>query len=278
MRQRSKHSKQLRSFLIVGIVLTLILILIVSTVGRKDFKGPHKLAFEIVGGIQAGFSKVIAGFDGIWDDYIAIVGVKKENGALLEEIRLLKAQNNNFLEAAATNVRLTKLLEMKETIAPPTLTAEIIGKDPSQWFKTIIINRGSSDGVKKGMPVVTVEGVVGQVKNTAPHFSKVLLANDPNSAIDVSIQKNRVQGIIKGNGKGGFSLQYVLKNYAIEKGDRVITSGVGGVFPKGLATGTVISAVKGRRGMFQQIEVEPDVDFSKLEYLFVILKENPFSE
>ncbi len=278
MRQRSKRSKQIRSFLILGIILTLILILIVSTVGREDFKAPHKLALEVVGAIQAGFSRVISGFGNVWDGYIALVGVKKENKELLKEIHRLKAQNSNFLEAAATNVRLTKLLNMKESIAPPTLPAEIIGKDPSQWFKTIIINRGSRDGVKKGMPVVTVEGVVGQVKNTAPHFSKVLLANDPNSAIDVSIQNNRVQGIIKGNGKGGFSLNYVLKNYDIEKGDRVITSGVGGVFPKGLAAGTVISVVKGRRGMFQQIEVEPDVDFSKLEYLIVILKENPFSE
>lgn len=278
MRQRSKRRKQVRSFLIFGIILTLTLILIVSTVGRQDFNTPHKIILEAAGAVQAGVARIISGGEGIWSDYIALIGVKKDNTALHEEILELKALNNELLEAAATNVRLTKLLEMKQSIEPPTITAEVIGKDPSQWFKTIIINRGSRDGVQKGMPVITVEGVVGQVKNSSPHFSKVLLANDPNSAIDVLIQNNRVQGIIKGNGKDAFSLHYVLKNYDIKQGDRVITSGVGGVFPKGLPAGIVVSAIKGRRGMFQHIEVEPNVDFSKLEHLIVILKENPFAE
>ena len=278
MRKRSKREKLIRNFLLFGIILTLTLIIIASTVGRQAFRAPHKIALETIGLLQSGVSKVISGTGSIWHDYLALVGVKQENERLREEIRQLKALNNQFLEAAATNVRLAKLLEVKETIPAPTLTAQIIGKDPSQWFKTIIINRGSQDGVRKGMPVVTVEGVVGQVKNTAPHYSKVLLANDPNSAIDVLIQSNRVQGIIKGNGDGNFNLHYVLKNYEINTGDLIITSGVGGVFPKGLPAGVVTSAVKGRRGMFQHIEVEPAVDFARLEHLLVILKENPFSE
>jgi len=278
MRKSSQRAKQIRSLLIFGIIFTLTLILIVTTVGHQDFNSLHKIMMEPISAMQNGVTRIVDSGGSVWSDYVALIGVREENKRLRAELQRSEAVINEFREAAATNVRLAKLLEMKESLPPPTLTAQVIGKDPSQWFKTIIINRGSSDGVRKGMPVVTAEGVVGQVKNTSLDYSKVLLANDPNSAIDVLIQESRVQGIIKGNGKGGFSLQYVLKNYEINKGDRIITSGVGGVFPKGLSAGTVTSAVKGKRGMFQHIEVEPDVDFSKLEYLIVIMKENPFSD
>ncbi|MCK5340690.1 MAG: rod shape-determining protein MreC, partial [Desulfobulbaceae bacterium] len=162
-------------------------------------------------------------------------------------------------------------------LPPPTITAEIIGKDPSVWFKTIIVNKGSSNGVKKGMPAVTVEGVVGQVMDTSPHYAKILLAIDPNSAIDVLVQKTRVQGIIKGDGEI-FKLHYVLKNNNIHPGDKIITSGFGSIFPKGLPLGTVSKAVKSRRGMFQEIEIKPAVDFSQLEYLIIIMKETSLAE
>jgi rod shape-determining protein MreC len=175
-------------------------------------------------------------------------------------------------------VRLQKLLELKESLPPPTMTAEIIGKDPSLWFRTLTINRGSSDGVQKGMPVVTVEGVVGQVLTSSPNYSKVLLATDPNSAIDIITQKTRVQGIVKGLGREAFALHYVLKSAVVEKGDYVLTSGLGGVFPKGLMVGTVSDIKKSRRGMFQDIEIEPAVDFSQLEYLIIIMKKYSLTE
>ncbi|MCK5322828.1 MAG: rod shape-determining protein MreC, partial [Desulfobulbaceae bacterium] len=145
-------------------------------------------------------------------------------------------------------------------------------------FRTVVINRGTSLGVKKGMPVVTDAGVTGQVMNTSPHYSKILLANDPNSAIDVLVQKSRVQGIIKGAGREGYRMHYVLKNSEVNKGDQIVTSGLGGVFPKGLQVGTVTKTVKDRRGMFQKIFVEPSVDFSKLEYLVIILKKDSLAE
>ena len=115
---------------------------------------------------------------------------------VIEELDKFKETNIKYREAVATNVRLSKLLQVKDSLPPPTLTAQIVGRDPSLWFRTIIIDRGSSEGVEKGMPVVTVEGVVGQILDTSPNYSKVLLANDPNSAIDVLVQKNRVQALI----------------------------------------------------------------------------------
>jgi rod shape-determining protein MreC len=278
IRKRDKRFKQIRFFLLFGCLLTAIFILFISMAGRKEFTAPHKLGLEVIGPFQTVISNVSNYVSGFWGKYIGLINVRQENEQLRQELMKYKAANIEYREAVATNVRLQKLLELKESLPPPTMTAEIIGKDPSLWFRTLTINRGSSDGVQKGMPVVTVEGVVGQVLTSSPNYSKVLLATDPNSAIDIITQKTRVQGIVKGLGREAFALHYVLKSAVVEKGDYVLTSGLGGVFPKGLMVGTVSDIKKSRRGMFQDIEIEPAVDFSQLEYLIIIMKKYSLTE
>ena len=277
-RKRGKRSRQIRFFLLFGFLLTAILILIISLAGRNEFTAPHKFGLEVIGPFQTAISKVSNYVGGFWGKYIALLHVSEENKQLRQELLQYKTANIEYREAVATNVRLQKLLELKESLPPPTLTAEIVGKDPSLWFRTLTINRGSSDGVQKGMPVVTVAGVVGQVLTSSPNYSKVLLATDPNSAIDVITQKTRVQGIVKGLGRDAFGLHYVLKSAEVEKSDYVLTSGLGGVFPKGLMVGTVSGIKKSRRGMFQSIEIEPAVDFAQLEYLIIIMKKYSLTE
>jgi rod shape-determining protein MreC len=246
--------------------------------GRKDFTAPHKFGLEIVGPLQTAVVKVSNYGISIWKNYIALLHVREENEQLRQQLQQYKAANIEYREAVATNMRLQKLLELKESLPPPTLTAEIVGKDPALWFRTLTINRGSSDGVHKGMPVVTVEGVVGQVLNSSPNYSKVLLATDANSAIDVITQQTRVQGIVKGLGRDAFALHYVLKSAVVEEGDIILTSGLGGVFPKGLMVGSVSEVKKSRRGMFQDIAIQPAVDFTQLENLIIIMKKYSLTE
>ena len=277
MRKRSKRSKSLKQISAFSFIFLLLLVLVVSTIGRKEFSSTHKFILEIIGGAQSGVTKVMASFENVWLNYIALWDVREENELLRNELQKYKTLNNKYREAVALNVRLEKLLGLKETLPPPTLTAQIVGKDPTQWFKTIMVNRGAGDGVQKGMPVVTTEGIVGQVMNTSPNHCKILLANDPNSAIDVLIQKTRVQGIIKGK-DSFYKLHYVLKNNVVTEGDRIVTSGLGGIFPKGLPVGKVSSVTSNRRGMFQLIEVDPAVDFSRLEYIVIILKPSLLTE
>ncbi|MCK5227353.1 MAG: rod shape-determining protein MreC [Desulfobulbaceae bacterium] len=277
MKKKEARSRQIKMLLLSVIFFVFALLFIFSTVGRQGFNSPHKFALELYGTAQYGATKCIDYWRGLWNNYIALGDVRLENENLHKQLLKMKAINAEHREAAATNIRLNKLLGLKESLPPPTITAEIIGKDPSVWFKTIIVNKGSSNGVKKGMPAVTVEGVVGQVMDTSPHYAKILLAIDPNSAIDVLVQKTRVQGIIKGDGEI-FKLHYVLKNNNIHPGDTIITSGFGSIFPKGLPLGTVSKAVKSRRGMFQEIEIKPTVDFSQLEYLIIIMKETSLAE
>ena len=278
MRKRGKRSGQLRFFLLFGCLLTAILILVISMAGRKEFTVLHKFGLEVVGPFQTAISKVSNYSGSIRQKYVDLFSVREENEQLRQELLQYRTANIEYREALATNVRLQKLLEMKESLPPPTLTAEIVGKDPSLWFRTLTINRGSSDGVQKGMPVVTVEGVVGQILTSSPNYSKVLLATDPNSAVDVITQKTRVHGIVKGLGRDAFGLNYVLKSAVVEKGDFVLTSGFGGVFPKGLMVGSVLEITNSRRGMFQKIEIEPAVDFSQLEHLIIIMKKDSLTE
>ena len=278
MRKRGKRSGQLRFFLLFGCLLTVILILIISMADRKEFTVLHKFGLEVIGPFQTAISKVSNYSGSIRQKYVDLLSVREENEQLRQELLQYRTANIEYREALATNVRLQKLLELKESLPPPTLTAEIVGKDPSLWFRTLTINRGSSDGVQKGMPVVTVEGVVGQILTSSPNYSKVLLATDPNSAVDVITQKTRVHGIVKGLGRDAFGLNYVFKSAVVEKGDFVLTSGLGGVFPKGLMVGSVLEITNSRRGMFQKIEIEPAVDFSQLEHLIIIMKKDSLTE
>lgn len=276
-KNNKSRSRKLKPFILFGFLLTLFFILIVTSVGRKNFTSPQKLALEIFGFAQKAVTELSGIGKSFWSDYVALWEVRKQNILLQQELKNLKALNNEYREAAVINLRLSRQLELKETLPSPSLTTRVIGRDPSLWYRNLIIDQGSSSGVQKGMPVVTVDGVVGQVMQSSPHYAKVLLAIDPNSAIDTLIQESRVPGVLKGD-DGNYRLEYVRNNYQINKGDTVITSGMDGVFPKGVLVGQVTLVENSRRGMFQKVEIVPAVDFSQLEFLVVILKKNPLAE
>jgi len=133
-----------------------------------------------------------------------------------------------------------------------------------------MIDKGSSDGVRKGMAVVTPLGVVGQVVGVTPLAAKVLLLTDPNSGIDVLVQRTRSRGIVSGSLDSGIVLKYVKRSEDVQEGDRLMTSGIDGIFPKGMMVGTVIKVRKQNIGLFQFIEVLPAVQTSRIENVLVV--------
>jgi len=282
MRQRSssKRSSRFRAFKLVllsAILLTLTFIFLVSTLGSQKFGILHKLIFEVTGPVQKVFSGA-AGYVGTFTEkYTDLIHVREENRRLWKELQEARAAAHKNREALATNARLKKLLQLKEATDLPMLSARVVGKDPSLWFRTVIIDRGSSDGVFKGMPVLTAEGIVGQIITVSPNYAKVLLAIAPSSALDVLLQKTRVRGILKGTGSLTYKLDYVLKTVDVQEGDYVVTAGYGGMFPSGLPVGVVSSVIKKRRGMFLEIEVTPAVDFLTLEDVMIIERKKPFA-
>lgn len=272
-RTRQRPRRHVNRLLLYGAILTLILILAVSTVGRQEFGASHKFSLEVVGSLQAALARVTGFGRELWQDYTALVNVREENERLRAELAQARELNNTFREAAATNEGLRRLLQFKESLPLPTLTARIVGKDPGLWFRTVIVDRGSGDGVRKGMPVATDQGIVGQVLDTSPNYAKILFATDPNSAFDVIVQRTRTPGILAGQGSDRYRLNYVMKNADVVKGDRVVTSELGGIFPQGLLVGTVVLVHQEPRGMFQEIEVTPAIDFTRLENVIIIMKE-----
>lgn len=226
-----------------------------------------------MGPVQGVASKMMGSLQVFAGDYLALWHIRDDNKQLRLKIADYQQQLDQLREAYARNRYLENELAFKKVENFPSLTARVVGKDPSFWFQTLIVDRGKTDGVSEGMVARTSLGVVGQIIQVSDNYSKILLINAPSSAIDAMIQKNRVRGILKGAADKGYVLSYVLKNAEVEVGDRVVTAGVGGVFPSGIPLGTVSAVSSKRRGMFQEIEVAPIVDFGQLEMVFIDLSE-----
>lgn len=208
----------------------------------------------------------------LWDNYLDLVNVRRENLHLLQEVRERNARIVAAEEAIQAKQRLERLLDMKGTLKSPTLTASVIGEDVSSWFRTLVVDRGSSSGITEGMAVVAADGVVGQVVKVAPGTSRVLLLTDHASGIAATLQRSRARGVIKGKGEGLCSLEFTTRDEDVKVGDMIITSGIGGVFPKGLPVGEVAMVKRGEYGIFQTVTVRPAVAVGRLEEVMVILK------
>ena len=232
----------------------------------------ESLVVGITAPVQKAVWGVIDGIGSIWRGYFYLVGLEKENQALKKELQELKLQMNRYREADLANQRLRALLNFKKSIATPLLPAQLVAFDPSGWFQTILIDKGRNDGVVRDMAVVSAEGLVGRVIGVSNHHAKVLLIIDGNSAVDAYIQRSRARGVLVGLGRELCLLKYVQRNEDVQVGDKVISSGMGGVFPKGLLVGTVQEVVRGSSGLFQRVEVEPAVNFSRLEEVMVVIQ------
>jgi len=258
-----------------------ILILIVITIVILSINGRNQHTPKIVGGVTmtlvAPIQKIVTESikicRNIWRNYFHLVNVAHENEVLKDKLSKVMELNDRLKEIELSNKRLRNLLHFQKSSSHHhVIAAEVIGRDPSHWSKTMIIDKGSQDGVKKGFPVVVHSGIVGQVVFITKYYSKVLLLIDHNSAVDAIVRRTRSHGVIKGNSEDEFRFLYVLRKENVKTGDIVISSGLDGVFPKGLRVGTVSEILKTNSGMFQIISVSPFVDYEKIEEVLVICK------
>ncbi len=207
---------------------------------------------------------------GIQENYLTLSGFKSENERLRKRIQALEVERQRLLEAEATNRKLQQLLDFRVQLPGKPVTASIIANSASSWFQGCILDKGSADGVQKDMAVVTPLGVVGKVVSVSARSAKVILLTDANSGIDVMVQRTRSRGIVSGSLDSGMVLKYMKRSEDVQVGDRLITSGLDGVFPKGLMAGTVIKVNKQSLGLFQSIEVMPAVQSALVEEVFVV--------
>lgn len=210
----------------------------------------------------------------LWTNYLWLVNARQENSKLLEQNRYLQGELATLAEIRLENIRLRRLLDFVDDIDRPALPARVVSEDVSRWARTIVIDKGTEAGIHEGLPVVVAEGVVGRVIKTALNSARVLLITDASSALASLVQRTRTRGIARGAGEL-LSLDYALREADLETGDILITSGMGGIFPKGLVVGRVVAVEKGKFGLFQEVEIAPSADFSRLEEVLVLLDAKP---
>ena len=262
----------------IFIVLLLLFALVLMSLRTKQRKGVElfdALLMEISFPFQKAATLVIKTVQGTFQHYVFLVNLERENRMLKEKIAQLQEENHRMNEIKLANERLRQLLQFREKNSPSMIGAEVIGRDPSFWFKSVMIDKGERDGVKKGMAVISPRGVIGQVLKIAPHYATVLLITDYNSAVDCIVERSRAKAIVEGKGENRCQLKYLLRAEEVAVGDVVITSGLGGNFPKGLMVGEVKKVDKKGHGVFQYAELVPSVDMTRLEEVFVVMEQEP---
>ncbi|MFC1823346.1 rod shape-determining protein MreC [Thermodesulfobacteriota bacterium] len=270
--------RRIKSFWIWLFFIFLALFLLSSNLTRSRSWNPaEQIIVEVTAPLQNFVTRTIDITEHLWQKYFYLIGIQKENRHLREGMDALKIENYRYRELIASHERFQELLGFEKKLNWPVLAAQVIGRDPSGWFESVIIDMGKKSGLKINMPVVNANGVVGRLVSVSTNYAKVLLIIDQNSAVDCLIQRSRDKGIAKGISSKMCKLDYALKTSDIAVGDRVITSGLGRIFPKGIPVGQVVEINDRTGDLFRDIKIKPMVDFSKLEEVLVIFKEDPLA-
>jgi rod shape-determining protein MreC len=209
---------------------------------------------------------------GLWHNYFYLRGVRQENRELKQEIERLRIEQVRLNQDAEQARRLQALLGFREQFISKTLAAQVIGSSGSEQSRSIYIDKGSRDGIKPDMAVITADGVVGKVLRTFRSTSQVLLVNDQTSGVGAILEKSRLQGVLRGTPLGEVVLEKVMSDEAVQPGERVLTSGGDQIFPKGLPVGIVTKVSPGAE-LFLNIRVKPSADLSRLEEVLVITQQ-----
>lgn len=233
----------------------------------------HQLVTELLSPVQEGIATSKRNISSLWDNYIMIVNTGQENAVLKKQISRLESDLTNMDEVRKENFRLKQLLKYSEGVAPERVLAQVVGWDSANEFKVIRINKGTNHGIRVMAPVITDQGLVGYIYRATPNYSDVLTILDQNNRVDVVVERTRTHGIVEGVFNFKCALKYVMRNEPVEVGDRLITAGVGGIYPKGVKVGIITDISKENFGMTLAIEVVPSVDFDKLEEVIVLLPE-----
>ncbi|HXH74569.1 MAG TPA: rod shape-determining protein MreC [Bacteriovoracaceae bacterium] len=231
----------------------------------------HRMVTEVVSPMQESLASSKKNLSSLWENYLLIVNTSKENSVLKKQISRLESDIFTMEEVRKENLRLKGLLNYSEEMGQEKVLAQVVGWDSANEFKVIRLNKGTDHGIKVMSPVITDNGLVGYVYRVMPNYSDVLTILDQNNRVDVVVERTRTHGIVEGVMSFKCALKYVMRNEPVEVGDKLITAGVGGIYPKGVKVGMITDISKENFGMTLSIEVVPSVDFDKLEEVLVLI-------
>jgi rod shape-determining protein MreC len=253
-----------------GLLLSSLLLLSIST-RTRTFQDPiARLLLDGLAPLQAVVTRAYGGVRAGWHRYLNFVGSQEDNERLRQRIAALEQQTVRLTELEHENQRLAALLKFRAQVEGVAYSARVIGRDPQPWLRSLTLDRGERDGIRRGMAVLSPSGVVGQITQVSRMASQVLLLTDRNSGIDALVQRSRARGIVQGDVDAGCSMKYLRRAEDVRIGDRVVTSGLDGIFPKGIVIGEVIAVGLRDRGLLQAAVVQPSAPLDRLEEVFIV--------
>jgi rod shape-determining protein MreC len=266
------------------LVALLVTNLIIMAVDARDSDGKHKMlriwTQTFASPIQSASSKASGATTGFFQQIFNFRSIAQQNEQLKERLTHVEQELNTARQATAENERLKALLNLNETIKISSVPARVIARDPSVWFNTITINRGSSSGIEMNMPVVTGGGIVGRVITVSPWASQVMLLTDEKAGAGAVVGQlgSGALGSVKGRADTGVALiemRYVSGLEKVEVGDSVMTTGQDGIYPPGLNVGRVVDVKNGTATQAHQILIQPGAQLDHLEEVAVLLYHPP---
>ncbi|MGQ0732641.1 MAG: rod shape-determining protein MreC [Acidobacteriota bacterium] len=259
--------------MLVGVVVLHIILISAQVTTTAGIPVIQVVTFGAFAELQRAVMGAIGAVQSVWTEYVALRDVEVQNAALRRELRALQVELQQVRAQAQRTDSLRRLLDLREHTSVETTAAEIIGAAPDPEFRTLTIDKGTSDGLRADMAVIAPAGVVGRVILPSLRAAKVQLLIDASAAAGAMIERSRAQGVVIGQGTR-LRMEYVPGSADVQVGDLVVTSGIDGVYPKGFVIGTVDRVERGP-GTFHDIVVRPTVDFSRLEEVLVVLTPPP---
>jgi rod shape-determining protein MreC len=264
---------------VAGTILLAVITLRMSAKNPGEMSALDRGILRLVSPAQSAMSFVARGVAGVAGRYVDLTHVRAENVQLQRDNSRLRAELIEMRRLAAESGRYQRLLGLRDTTPAETIAARVISIDASPYFRVARVEIDHGEGVvKRGMPVLTPEGVVGRIGRVAGRTSDIMLLVDSRSAIDVVIPRTGGRGILRGkSGDNDYrcSIEYLSRGEPAKVGDKVVTSGLGGSFPRDLAVGHITQVLPGAVGLYQEVEVAPEVDFGRLSEVLVVVAPPP---
>jgi len=263
-----------RTRLLVALLLSAALVLVTidfRTKGEGPLDAIGRGIMAVIGPIQDAVSHALRPVGNFFAGFTQVPSLKSQIAKLERENALLEQREHQVGDIARENDELRKLLGLGQRLALRTTTVRVTGVGPSNFEHTVFIDHGSSDGIRRDMPVISGSGLVGRVVETSPHSARVLLLVDPSSAVAARLSSNGETGIIAGAGGDQLPFDLFDSEAKVAAGDEVVTSGYqGGVYPAGIPIGTITKLDPANGSLTRRVWVQPFVDFTSLDYLLVV--------
>src|ERR1700681_2872976 len=257
--------------LLAGVVIAQVLLLAVQIKRERQVRLIRVWAVELISPLQRIGSWTINGAAHGWGGYIGLRSAQKENDSMRAELDRLKVRNAELEGRALEADRLAALLDFRNAHSDtPMIAAHVIGASPDSGSQVVNIDRGSRDGIRRDMGVITPDGVVGKIFAVYPDISQVLLMGDKDSGVGAVRANTRTQGPVKGAGEPLLSLEYISSDEKVTSGEAVLTSGQDRIFPKDLPVGKVVDFVSDPKTPFMRIRVRPAAHLDRLEEVLVL--------